>query len=340
MNYTENLVPINDTDRAYLKKQAKLVLLIVSAVAIVFFGIATGFCIYNGDWYVLFFAGFFSLIFVFIGLFAYRRASIYTGPNARKWVIEGEILEKKENTTLQERAGRQDMDTEYFLVFENRVIKVNYNHYKTYSAGDIVHIESTENGEVTLNVSPIEIKERDEGNSIENDWLSDYSEYMLDDERKVIRKSLIKRSIISLVILVIVYFIATIVSAIVIAYNFDMASQPIRHLMVFGRYYVVILLGVALYTLMIRKRLSDLLSNQKRIMVCKVSDKIESNVKLLGRNVRTSVRGDYHYIFVGKKLYNIPAEDFHSIEIGSKVKIHVGNKSGYFLGVDLLNKKR
>jgi len=340
MNYTENLVPINDTDRAYLKKQAKLVLLIVSAVAIVFFGIATGFCIYNGDWYVLFFAGFFSLIFVFIGLFAYRRASIYTGPNARKWVIEGEILEKKEDTTLYERDGRQDMDTDYYLTFENRVIKVNYNHYKTYNAGDVVRIETTENSEVTLNVSPIDIKERVEENPVENDWLSDYSDYMQDDERKLIKKSLIKRTIIAFIILLVVYFIAYIASAIIIAYNFEGASQTVRHLMVFGRYYVVILLGIVFYTLMIRRLLSDLLSNQKRIMACKVSDKIESNVKLLSKNVRTSVRGDYHYIFVGKKLYNIPADDFHSIEIGSKVKIHVGNKSGCFLGVELINKKR
>lgn len=340
MVYSETLVPITDTDRAFLKKQAKLVLLIFSAIAIVFFGIATGFCIYNGDWYVLFFVGFFSFAFIFIGLFAYRRASIYARPDAKKLVIEGEIHEKKENTTIQERAGRQDMDTEYFLVFENRVIKVNNNHYKSYNAGDIVHVETTENGEVTLNISPIEIKEREEVNSVESDWLSDYSEYMQDDERKLIRKSLIKRTIVALIILVITYFLAYIASAIIIAYNFEGASYPVRHLMVFGRYYVVALFGITFYVLLIRKRLSDFLSNQKRIMLCKVSDKIESNVKLLGRNVRTSVRGDYHYIFVGKKLYNIPAGDFHTIEIGSKVKIHVGNKSGFFLGVETSNNKR
>lgn len=338
MNYTENLVPITDSDRAYLKKQAKLVLLIFSAIAIVFFGIATGFCIYNGDWYVLIFVGVFSLIFVLIGLFAYSRASIYARTDAKKLVIEGEILEKKENTTLQERAGRQDMDTEYFLVFENRGVKVNYNHYKNYNAGDVVHVETTENCEVTLYVSPIEIKEREEVNSVENDWLSDYSEYMQDDERKFIRKSLVKRTIIVFIILLVIYFIAYIASAVVIAYNFEGASNPIRHIMVFGRYYIVALLGIAFYALLIRKRLSDLLTNQKRIMVCKVSDKIESNVKLLGRNVRTSLRGDFHYIFVGKKLYNIPADIFHRIEIGSKVKIHVGNKSGFFLGVETSTK--
>lgn len=340
MSYTENLVPITDSDRAYLKKQARLVVLILTAILLVFWGIATTFCVLDGDWYVLIFVGVFSSIFVLIGLFAYRRASIYAGPNAKKLVIEGQILEKKENTTLHERDGRQDMDTEYFFVFGNRMIRVNYNQYKTYNAGDVVRVETTENGEVTLNVTPIEVKEREETNSVENDWLSDYSEYMNDDERKMIRKSLIKRTIIALIILIVVYFTAYIASAVIIAYNFERANYLLQHLMVFGRYYIVALLGIAFYALLIRKLLSDFLTNQKRILICKVKDKIQSNVKLLGKNVRTSVRGDYHYILVGKKLYNIPADDFHSIEIESKVKINVGNKSSYFLEVELLNKKR
>lgn len=338
MNYTENLVPITDTDRAYLKKQSRLVILILSAILLLFWGVAIAFCVFEGDWYVLFFIGFFSLIVIFFGWFAKRRISSYISPDAKKWVIEGEIVEKKEETTLEQRSGKQDMDTEYFLVFANRIVKVNYNHYKSYNAGDIVRVETTENGELTLNVNPIKINQKSQDDAAVNDWLSDYSEYMQDDERLIIKKLLVKRSVILIITLFILYFIAYIASAFIIVYNLDGASRTELHLMVLGRYYFVAFWALVFFLLFIRKLLSDFLSNQKKIITCTVKDKIRSNVKLLGRNIRTSVRGDYHYIQVGKKLYNIPEDDFYGIEIGNKIKIHVGNKSGVFLRIE--NNKR
>jgi len=86
---------------------------------------------------------------------------------------------------------------------------------------------------------------------------------------------------------------------------------------------------------MIRKLLSDFLSNLKKVTICTIRDKIHSNVKLLGIDIRTSIRGDYHYILTSKKLYQIPAEVYHQIDSGKKVKIHKGNKSGLFLRVEI-----
>ena len=334
MNYSENLVPITDLDRAYLKKQAKLTIGVISIIFIVFWGLAATFCIYDGDWYIFYFVGAFSLIFFFIGFYIYRRASFYSRPDAKKWVIEGEVIEKKEDTTIRANDGKQDMDTDYYLVFTSREVKVSYSNYRKYNAGDIIRIELTENGNILLDLTPITIQEPKEI-PIENDYLSGYNETMEDGERAIIKKTLIKRSIIVLVVLAVIYFIAIIVTAILIAEYFENSDEVGRHLLVYGRYYLIAIIGVGLYALMIRKLLSDLLSNLKKITLCTISDKIHSNVKLLGRNIKTSIRGDYHYILTGKKLYLISIEEYHQIDAGTKVKIHEGNRSGLFLRVEI-----
>lgn len=334
MNYSENLVPITDLDRAYLKKQTKQTIGAISIIFIVFCGLATTFCIYDGDWYVFYFVGVFSLIFFFIGVYIYRRASFYTRPDAKKWVIEGEVLEKKEDTTIRENDGKQDMDTDYYLVFTNREVRVNYSNYRKYNAGDIIRIELTENGNILLDLIPIKIQEPKEI-LIESDYLSGYNETMEDGERAIIKKALVKRSIIVLVVLAVICFIAIIPTAILIAEYFENSDKVGRHLLVYGRYYLIAIIGVVLYALMIRKLLSDFLSNLKKVTLCTISDKIHSNVKLLGRNVKTSIRGDYHYILTGKKLYLISTEDYHQIDAGKKVKIHEGSKSGLFLRVEI-----
>lgn len=334
MNYSENLVPITDLDRAYLKKQAKLTVGVISIIFIVFLGLATTFCIYDGDWYVFYFVGVFSLIFLFIGVYVYRRASFYARPDAKKWVIEGEVLEKREDTTIRENDGKQDMDTDYYLVFEKREVKVNYSNYRKYNAGEIIRIELTENGNILLDIIPITIQEPKEIH-IENDYLSGYNETMEEGERAIIKKTLVKRSIIVLVVLAVIYFITIILTAILIAEYFENSDEVGRHILVYGRYYLIAIIGIGLYALMIRKILSDFLSNLKKVTLCTINDKIHSNVKLLGRNIKTSIRGDYHYILAGKKLYQIPIEVYHQIDASKKVKIHEGNRSGLFLRVEI-----
>ncbi|NVO08339.1 MAG: hypothetical protein HXX16_00090 [Bacteroidales bacterium] len=334
MNYSENLVPITDLDRTYLKKQVKQVIGVIAIIFIVLWGLAITFCVYDGDWYIFYFVGAFSLIIFFIGVYIHRRVSFYTRPDAKKWVIEGEVIEKKEDTTIRENDGKQDMDTDYYLIFTNREVRVNYSNYRKYNTGDIIRIELTENGNILLGIIPITIQEPKEI-SIENDYLSDYNETMEDGERAIIKKTLVKRSIIVLVMLAVIYFIAFIFTAILIAEYFENLGEIGRHLLVYGRYYLIAIIGVGLYVLMIQKLLSDFLSNLKKVTTCIISDKIHSNVKLLGRNIKTSIRGDYHYILVGKKLYLISNEDYHQIDAGKKVKIHEGNRSGLFLRIDV-----
>jgi len=334
MNYSENLAPITDLDRAYLKKQAKLTIGVISIIFIVFWGLAATFCIYDGDWYIFYFIGAFSLIFFFIGVYIYRRASFYTRPDAKKWVIEGEIIEKREDTTIRENDGKQDMDTDYYLVFTNREVRVNYSNYRKYNAGDIIRVELTENGNILLDLTPITIQEPKEI-PVETDYLSGYNETMEDSERAIIKKTLVKRSIIVLVVLAFIYFIAIIPTAILITEYFENSGEVGRRILLYGRYYLIAIIGVGLYLLMIRKLLSDFLSNLKKVTICTISDKIHSNVKLLGINIKTSIRGDYHYIITGKKLYQIPTELYHQIDAGKKVKIHEGNKSGLFLRVEI-----
>jgi len=337
MNYSENLVPITDFDRAYLKKQTRQTIAAISIIFLVFLGLAITFCIYDGDWYVFYFVGAFSLIFLFIGAYIIRRASLNTRPDAKKWVIEGEILEKREDTTVHENNGKQDMDTDYYLVFEKREVKVCNSNYRKYNAGDIIRVELTDKGNILLDLIPIKVNEPKEI-PVENDYLSGYNETMEECERAIIRKTLVKRSIIVLVILAVIYFIAFIVTAVLIADNFEEANEAGRHLLVYGRYYLVTIIGILLYALAIRKLFSDFRSNLKKVTLCTISDKIHSNVKLLGKNVRTSIRGDYYYILVGtKKLYAVNSDVYHKIDTGSKVKIHEGNRSGYFLRVEVSN---
>ncbi|NOU18480.1 MAG: hypothetical protein HOO91_13065 [Bacteroidales bacterium] len=334
MNYSENLVPITDLDRAYLKKQTKQAIGAISIIFIVFWGLAATFCIYDGDWYIFYFVGAFSLIFLFIGIYIYRRASFYTRPDAKKWVIEGEIFEKREDTTIRENDGKQDMDTDYYLVFANREVKVSYSNYRKYNAGDIIRIELTESSNILLDLTPITIQEPKEI-PVETDYLSGYNETMEDGERAIIKKTLLKRSIIVLVVLAVIYFITLILTAILIAEYFQNSGEVGRHFLIYGRYYLIAIIGVGLYALVIRKLLSDFLSNLKKVTLCTINDKIHSNVKLLGRNIKTSIRGDYHYILTAKKLYQIPTEEYHQIDVGKKVKIHEGNKSGLFLKVEI-----
>lgn len=334
MAYTENLVPLTDLDRTYLRKQAKKVAVILFAMAILTVGLATGFCIYNGDWYIFIFVGIFVSILFFLGVYTYRRIAINDQPDAKKWLIEGEILEKNEKTSISSQDGKQDMNTDYFFVFENREVEVSYINYRRYNAGDLVRVEITEKGNVFLNITPIKIADNKDI-PVESDYLSEYSETMSDDERRTIKKVLIKRSIIAAIIILVIYFISFIASAISVAFIFENASQPVRYLIAFGRYYVAGIVAVLLFFLMTRKLLSDYLSNLKKVTICAVSDKIQSNVKLLGRNVKTSIKGDFHYILVGKRLFQVPADDFHRIDAGGKVKIHEGNKSKFRLGVEV-----
>lgn len=336
MPYSESLAPLTDADRISIRKQLKKIILVLSLMFFVFGGLATTWCVYNHDWFIFLFIALFLLIILFLGVFVVRRASFNIRPDAKKWVIEGEILEKKEKTTVTRQSkGRQDLNTEYFFVFEGREIQINNSsNYRKYNAGDIIHIEVAEDSSIVLSITPITInepKEIPDG----NDYLSGYSESMEDGERRTIRKSLIKRSIIVLIILLAIYFIAVIASAVIIAFYFEKASQPIRHLMAFGRYYFTGAIGILLFMLMIQKLLADFISNLKKVTLCTINDKVHSNVKLLGKNIRTNIQGDYHYILVNKKLFQVSAEDYHKVDAGEKIKIHLGNKSNFFLGVEI-----
>lgn len=340
MSYKESLLPITDDDRTFIRKQMKQIMLILSLIILIFGGFITAWCIYNNDWYIFLFLAVILIVVIIVSAFTIRRTNFNTRKDARKWVIEGELLEKREKTTVDRtsRKGSQSMQTDFFFIFENREVRVDNLKYNKYNSGDILHLEITEDSSIVLNITSISSISREEIIP-ETSYLSDYPETMSDDERGRIRKILIKRSAFVIIILAVVYIIITIINAIVIAYKFPDANETGRHLMVYGRYYLTAILAVLLFTLMISNLLSDYMSNLKRIIECKITDKVQSNVKLLGKNTRTSIQGDCYYLIVGKKLHPCTPEDFTRINPGDKVKIFKGNKSGYFLGIETIKSR-
>jgi len=335
MSYIETLAPMTDADRAFIRKQKNQILYLLVAAGVVFFGFAMAVHQLFDDWFVFIFLVLVLVVLTVFSRYMIRRSAKDLGREAMKRVIEGTIVGKREKSSVSRNSKRtgSGIDTDFFLVMEQGEIRVNDNYYWQFNTGDTIHIELTQATGVVLQATLIHDRVVEESTP-EETVFAGYSETMSAEERAIIQKAVTRRALFTLLILAGVWAFLSIVLVVLGAMYFDPSNHLVGHVMAYGRYYFVGLLAVILSAKRIYPLVSDLFSYQKRVVPCTITDKVKSNVKLLGPNVRTSIQGDYSYLLIGEKLYEVSPPQFSSVEAGQRVRVHEGFRSGYFLGID------
>jgi hypothetical protein len=320
---TKEILPLSLEDKKGIRKNTIISIVAVAVIETIAYLMIFKF-IDTSDFGIgrMIFFGFFLLVGAII---IFINVSSYFDQN--KIVSVGYVTHKRSET----RGGGRNSSssTNYYFTLGNDEISVMINHYSQVAQGDKIKMHQTK---WNKSIFKIEILERAmasevvpspyEINQLE---LHTTEDYLDKDEKSLVRGKLMKllfwRGLVLGGVAYVLYYIFFLVI-------FLSLPKDIRTNYAYLFVYVPVVLSVGLYLIFNKKTykvFKDLSEGKKRICPKIVTDVIENNKPMVGKNiVVTSGRsGIYHYITTHDKFfYSISSEMGNNLKGGDQILVH------------------
>jgi len=334
---------IEDIDQ--IKKKAKLMMIVLTLVCFFFIGLFSAMFKQMGIVGMIFGVIFVAfpigvLIFVFVGT---KRDLL----NGKKRVLTGTITKKFE-VTSRSSSKSGSTSTSYYLQMDYEKILVDFRDYQNIHEGDLVEAQLTMKGRTLIKITKMHdsanAKEYIKTGKLETplQMRPHYERIVdLDDEDIDILKGRKNRAIIRFSIFhlisgytlnyaIKIVFILTIGFG-KISLSKDVISQTISLII------PMIVLGFIAWRFKVKimPLIEEINARNKKIVETYIEDKLESNVKLLSGNWKeTTNRGDFRYLVIENKKYEVSPKEYSIFEGGEVIFAHFTPASNLLLKIE------
>jgi len=350
MEFQERFEALSQIDIQKIKKTTKITLWAIAGVEVVF-GAVVSTMIFNIDSIlpVIFGIVFLSLpVGVAIYFYNTSQKDLISG---QKKIIIGNIIEKFESTS-RNMSGNSNTNTTYYFRVGNDKISVDNRTYLKYHENQPVEIELTIVSKTLISITNLDAQHSSPINSvsdIENKKPTSFPTFfenvkqvnLTADEYSYLTQKRNKRFVSSVILFSLIGFVAYWVGLLIIIGIllglFDVKSPAA----VQTAYWSYISVGLCLLLWLFYRRVmplvKDVRDGQKNIVTTTITDKINSNVKMLNKYTRvTSSRGYFFYLEINNKLISVSSEIYYLFEGGEPINFHTGSNSKTPLQIESL----
>jgi hypothetical protein len=339
MSYTSNSEPLTNQDIDVIKSKYSKMRLVLIIMIFAFGGIGF-FAYYLMDEIIpLFVVGFFDFL-IFLGIWYFNHLAKKDINSGTKQIITGTIDQKKMKTSNTSNASgsynhsSSSSTTSYYFIFDELEILIDQRDYDNHHAGQKVQIALTNSSKMVLGIklledTPEQVKVQPHPNNIGfQTFMDEFNTVsMTEDEQAFIVKKRNKRLIYvtlwSTALGFLSYWIVLLAAILIMTGNVKDITPYLIQTIRYSLIGLIILIIAIIYYKRAIPLVRDCRENNKTLQRGVISDKIQSNARLLNKTWRvTSSRGDFYYLVINKKYIQVDPMAFQSMNQGDEVSIH------------------